>query len=269
MHEADAVFAGAMPEMYDTYFGPTLFEPYAADLAARLSLSAGYLLEIAAGTGIVTRELVAKLPAEVKIMATDLNQPMLDRAAERLSSDRVTWKQADAQALPFEDGSFETAVCQFGVMFFPDRIGAYKETLRVLRPGGTYIFNTWDKIEYNGFAQAVTDGLAEHFPDDPPRFMARTPHGYHDIEQITADLSNAGFVDVQIETVTQLSYAATNRDPAIGFCQGGPIRAEIEVRDPGGLEPATEAAADKIAERFGTGPVQAPMQAHVVSARRT
>jgi ubiquinone/menaquinone biosynthesis C-methylase UbiE len=268
MSQADAAFIGAMPEFYDRYIGPVLMAPYAADMAARLSLEAGDILEIAAGTGFVTRALLQQLPDQVKIVATDLNQPMLDRAAERITSDRITWQQADAQELPFEDSSFDAAVCQFGVMFFPDREGAYRETLRVIRPGGSSIFNAWDKLEHNWFAQAVMDGLAEHFPDDPPRFMARTPHGYHDVEQIASELSSAGFADVQIETVIQQRNAASHKDPAIGMCQGGPMRNEIEARDPDGLEAATEAAARKIAERFGTGAVQAPMQAHVVSARR-
>ena len=268
MSQGDADFVGAMPEFYDRFVGPALMEPYAADLAARLSLESGDVLEIAAGTGFVTRELLGRLPDQVKIVATDLNQPMLDRAAEIISSDRITWRKADAQALPFEDASFDAAVCQFGVMFFPDRDEAYREALRVLRPGGTYIFNAWDKIEFNGFSQAVTDGLAEHFPDDPPRFLARTPYGYNDIELIAKEVDRAGFVDVTVETVTERGHAASHKNPAIGLCQGGPMRAEIEALDPAGLDAATEAAARKIAERYGTGPVHAPLQAHVVTARR-
>ena len=178
MPKADTVFSGSIPALYDKYLGPLIFEPYAEDLAQRLSaLDAARVLEAAAGTGIVTRALLRALPGSVAIVATDLNQPMVDHAAAQVSSSRVTWQQADAQSLPFPDGAFDAVVCQFGVMFFPDKRQAYREARRVLKPGGRFIFNVWDKLECNEFAALVVAAAIDVFPNDPPLFLARTPHG--------------------------------------------------------------------------------------------
>jgi ubiquinone/menaquinone biosynthesis C-methylase UbiE len=265
--KADTVFSGSIPALYDKYLGPLIFESYAEDLAQRLSaLDAARVLEAAAGTGIVTRALLHALPGSVAIVATDLNQPMVDHAAAQVSSSRVTWQKADAQSLPFPDGVFDAVVCQFGVMFFPDKRQAYREARRVLKPGGRFIFNVWDKLEYNEFAALVVAAAIDVFPNDPPLFLARTPHGYHDKQAIVADVRSAGFVDVAVETLTRRSVAPSCRDPAIGFCQGTPLRNEIEARDAGKLEEVTEAAAAKIGARFGSGPVDGMIQAHVITA---
>ncbi len=267
MTQADAVFSGSIPSLYDKYLGPPIFAPYAEDLAQRLSaLHPARVLEIAAGTGIVTRALLRALPDQAEVVATDLNQPMLDHAAAQVSSSRVTWQKADAQALPFADGAFDAVVCQFGVMFFPDRREAYREARRVLKPGGCFIFNVWDKLEYNDFAALVTAAATDVFPNDPPLFLARTPHGYHDKDAIVADVRDAGFANVTVETVTRRSVAPSCRDPAIGFCQGTPLRNEIEARDAGRLAETTEAAASRIGARFGNGPVDGMMQALVITA---
>jgi ubiquinone/menaquinone biosynthesis C-methylase UbiE len=265
--KGDTAFSGSIASIYDDYLGPLIFEPYAQDLANRLAaLNAERVLETAAGTGIVTRALLATLSDSASVVATDLNQPMLDRAAERISSDRVSWQKADALALPFPDAAFDAVVCQFGVMFFPDKPKAYREARRVLKPGGHFIFNVWDGIEHNEFADLVTAAVADMFADDPPRFLARTPHGYHDKEAIIAEVKNAGFVNVAAETVTRRSVAPTCRDPAIGYCQGTPLRNEIELRNASRLAEATEAAAGRIKARFGSGPVDGMIQAHVITA---
>jgi ubiquinone/menaquinone biosynthesis C-methylase UbiE len=267
MTKVDTVFSGSIPSIYDSYLGPLIFEPYAEDLADRLSaLNAERVLETAAGTGIVTRALLRSLTASVSVVATDLNQPMLDRAAELLSSSRVSWQKADAQALPFPDGAFDAVVCQFGVMFFPDKQKAYREARRVLKPGGHFIFSVWDRLEHNEFADLVNTAVADMFANDPPRFLARTPHGYHDKQAVIAEVRSAGFVDIAVETLTRRSVAPTCRDPAIGFCQGSPLRNEIEARDANRLVEATEAAASKINARFGNGPVDGMIQAHVITA---
>ena len=267
MTKTDTIFAGSIPALYDKYLGPLIFEPYADDLAKRLSrLTGGGVLETAAGTGIVTRALLRSLPGNVSVVATDLNQPMLDHAAAQTPFSNVSWQKVDAQALPFANGTFDAVVCQFGVMFFPDKQKAYREARRVLKAGGRFIFNAWDRIEDNEFADVVTAAMTVMFPDDPPLFLARTPHGYHDKEAILDDLRSAGFVDITVDTVTRRSVAPSCRDPAIGYCQGTPLRNEIEARDASRLAEATEAAARRISERFGDGPVDGKIQAHVITA---
>jgi ubiquinone/menaquinone biosynthesis C-methylase UbiE len=266
----DKVFAGSIPENYDRHMVPLIFAPYAADLAARAaSLSPGAVLEIAAGTGVVTRALAPKLSPGARYVVTDLNQPMLDYAASRQGPDgRITWRQADALALPFEDASFDLVCCQFGAMFFPDRRLAYREARRVLKPGGHFLFNVWDRIEENVFADDVTNALAAVFPDDPPRFLARTPHGYHDTSLIRSELADAGFSRVEIETRAEQSRASSPRVVAVAYCQGTPLRGEIEARDASKLGAATGQAASALAERHGSGEIAAKMQAHVIMAVR-
>jgi ubiquinone/menaquinone biosynthesis C-methylase UbiE len=268
---SDKVFTGSIPKLYDDHLVPLIFEPYAThlanDLIARLvSRKAGRVLEVAAGTGVVTRHLAARLPPDVAIVATDLNQPMLDLAAERGTARPVEWRQADAMQLPFPDQSFDALVCQFGVMFFPDRAKAFAEARRVLKAGGLLLFNAWDRIEENEFAHVVLDSLAATFPGDPPRFMARTPHGYHDIDTIRRDLREGGFAAAPvIETVAARSIADSARIPAMAYCQGTPWRNEIEARDKSRLAEATDRAASAIAARFGQGRVDGKIQAHIVA----
>ena len=268
MSETDKVFAGSIPENYDRYMVPLIFESFAEDLAQRAAaLSPGAVLETAAGSGVVTRALTPRLSPGASYVVTDLNQPMLDYAATRQVADgRIRWRQADALALPFEDGAFDLVCCQFGVMFFPDRGSGYREAKRVLKPGGCFLFNVWDRIEENVFANEVTDALAEVFPGDPPRFLARTPHGYHDPALIRRELEQAGFSRVTIETRTDLSRGSSPRHPAVAYCQGTPLRNEIEARDAGKLEAATEYAASRIANKYGSGEVVAKIQAHIVVA---
>jgi SAM-dependent methyltransferase len=266
MTAPDTRFEGSVPRLYESRLVPLLFEPYAADLAARVAARApGSVLEIAAGTGAVTRELAARLPASASIVATDLNPPMLEQAAARGTPRPVEWRTADAMRLPFGDESFDAVVCQFGVMFFPDRGRAYAEARRVLRNRGAFVFSTWDRIADNELAACVQDALAELFPGDPPRFMERTPHGYYDTARIARDVSDGGFVAApRIERLTLRSRGASARDVAEAFCQGTPLREEIAARDPAGLEGATAAAERAIAARFGRGPIDAKMQAFLV-----
>jgi ubiquinone/menaquinone biosynthesis C-methylase UbiE len=254
--------------MYERLMVPLIFEPYARDLAARLAKTRpAAVLETAAGTGVVTRALALALPAEACMTITDLNQPMLDHAKSRQPADsRITWKQADALALPFEDQSFDAVACQFGAMFFPDKVKGYKEARRVLKPGGHFFFSVWDKIEENDFADVITQELAAVFPNDPPRFMARTPHGYHDEKQIRQELKAVGFTTVSFDAVDARSKAASPRDPAIAYCQGTPLRSEIEARGAPGLEEATNRAAAAMARKFGTGAVDGRIRAFVISA---
>jgi len=264
----DKVFAGSIPKIYQTYLVPLIFQAYADDLARRLaSRPVRRVLEIAAGTGVATRALAAAL-APTDIVATDLNQAMLDEAAALGTPRGVTWRQADATELPFADGAFDAVVCQFGAMFFPDRAKAYAEARRVLVDGGVFVFSVWDRIEDNGFADAVTAGLRDVFPDDPPRFLARTPHGYHDRASIARDLAQGGFAAApEVVTLTERSRADSPRIPALAFCQGSPLRNEIEARDARRLAEATDAAEREVGRRYGTGAVEAGMRAHVLTVR--
>jgi SAM-dependent methyltransferase len=202
----------------------------------------------------------------VTIVATDLNPAMIEFAKAQPIAGPVEWRQADACALPFADASFDVVVCQFGAMFFPDKGKGYAEAARVLRPGGRFLFNVWDAIEANPIADTVSKAVAAIFPHDPPNFFPRTPHGYHDTAAITASLRAAGFARVAAEAVEKPCRASSPRQPALGMCQGTPLRNEIEARDPAALERATEAGAQALAKRFGSGPIEAPMRAHVITA---
>ena len=269
MVATDKLFAGSIPEIYDHFLVPLIFEPYAADLAGRVALAQPRdVLETAAGTGVLTRALASRLAPSTRLVATDLNQPMLDQAARRQAAGRTEWKQADALALPFGDGGFDVVACQFGVMFFPDKVQGYKEARRVLRPGGRFLFNVWDRIEENDFAHVVTEALAGVFPDDPPRFMARTPHGHHDVGRIREDLKSAGFADISVDAVDATSKAASARHAAVAFCQGTPLRNEIEARDASRLEEATNQAAAALAQRFGAAAIEGRIRALVITAAR-
>jgi SAM-dependent methyltransferase len=269
MANTDAAFSGAIAQFYDRHFGPPLFGPYAEDIARRLAgLSSGAVLEVAAGTGIVTTVLAQTLPAAVAITATDLNQPMLDFAATKPGLDRVIWQQADAMELSFPDASFDAVVCQFGVMFFPDRPHAHAEARRVLKPGGRYIFNVWDSLEHNTVAEIVHRTVADLYPARPPGFVGRTPFGYHDADVITGDLKAAGFETCAIKTVATTWSASSPRDPAIAFCQGSPLRAEIEAADCDGPTRATETATAAIVAHLGGRAPAFPMQALVIEATK-
>ncbi len=270
MTATDKVFAGSIPEIYDRYLVPLIFEPYALDMAKRVgAASPREVLETAAGTGVLTRALATHLPAHVRIVATDLNQPMLDRAKSQQASDpRIEWRQADALQLPFDDARFDVVVCQFGAMFFPDKVQGYKEARRVLKPVGRFMFSVWDEIAANEFADVITQATADLFPDDPPRFLARTPHGHCDHARIRAELKQAGFDEIAINTVGHRSKAPSPRNPAIAYCQGTPLRNEIESRDASRLDEATDYAAEAIAKRFGRGAVDGRIRALVISATR-
>jgi ubiquinone/menaquinone biosynthesis C-methylase UbiE len=267
--EADGIFRGSVPALYNQFLGPMIFAPYADDLASRLAdIQFGRVLETAAGTGVVTRALVSVLSEHVSIDATDLSQPMLDHASNQLLSERVTWRQTDAQTLPFPDGAFDAVVCQFGVMFFPDKPRAFSEAYRVLKPGGRFLFSVWDRIEENEFADIVVKSVAALFPNDPPMFLERTPHGHYDTAPLEAQLRTIGFGTVTTETVARESLSPDALSVAVGYCQGTPMRNEIEARDASRLAEATDAAAAAIAMRFGFGPVTGKIRAHVITAVR-
>lgn len=257
-------FNHSTPELYDRFMGPLLFEPFArliADHAAR-DLPAR-ILETAAGTGIVTRALNEALPA-ADIVATDLNPVMVEFGAQRVRSESVTFRRADALDLPFPDGTFDLVVCQFGVMFFPDKVRAGREAFRVLAAGGRYLLVTFDRLELNPVPRDAERAVVALFPDDPPRYMERGPFSYADPARIKDDLAAAGFADIQLDTVT-LSSRVSAPDAARGLVLGSPFRAEIERRDPSALDRALAAVTEALGSWDGR---DAPISAHVVIARR-
>lgn len=265
----DARFAGSVPQVYERCLVPLIFDGYAQDLAARVAArSPARVLELAAGTGALTRRLAADLPATARIVATDLNAPMLEQAQRGDAARAVTWQQADALDLPFQAEAFDLVVCQFGLMFFADRPAALRQALRVLRPGGALLLNVWGEIGHNGFAAAVSDALQAAFAEDPPRFLPRVPYGCHDVPGLLGELYEAGFTQPEAVTVDLRSHADSPQVPAVAFCQGTPLRHEIEARAGMSLAQATEHTARELARRYGDGPIEAPMRAHVFSAVR-
>ncbi|HEY2488659.1 MAG TPA: methyltransferase domain-containing protein [Streptosporangiaceae bacterium] len=261
--DRDRVWAGSMPRAYDRWLAPTLFRPFAIDLARRAARFAPRrLLEIAAGTGVLTRELVTAVPA-AQVTATDLNAAMIEFGSRQVPL--AIWRQADALRLPFDDRTFDLIACQFGVMFFPDRPAAFREMGRVLGPAGRLLFSTWGAVETHGFAAALAAGLAHVFPDDPPAFVVAVPHGYCDLGQVAADVAAGGLECASAVPVTLVGHAASAADVAVGFCTGTPLRAAIEAR--GDLAAYTARVADQMTARLGPGPVTAKMTAYVIEAR--
>lgn len=261
-------FTGSVPNTYHRYLGPLIFEAYAKDTARRLAPRDGErVLELAAGTGIVTKELLGALPPRAALVATDLAEPMLAVARSHVAPDpRVTFQQADACSLPFADASFDAIACQFGVMFFPDRVKAMQEARRVLKPGGRYIFNVWDSLEHNPIPRVVQETARGAFTQDPPQFLTNLPYGWFDRTEIERVVRAGGFARCEIATVEFPSVAPKAEDAARGFIEGTPMLAALAergVKDPTSIR---EAATRELAARFGDKPCRSTMRAIVVTA---
>ena len=268
MTQTPPVFAGRVPEQYDRYMGPIFFEQYAKDLAARLPVRPGMrVLELACGTGIVTRQLRDALPADASLVATDLNPPMIAQAATKFrSGESIEFRQADATRLAFADGAFDAVICQFGAMFFPDKAAAFREAFRVLAAGGVFLFSVWDALEKNELSLVATRAIAAFFPSNPPDFY-QIPFGFHNRPEIAAMISAAGFDAVELTTVVKPAIAATAHDAAVALVEGTPMIALIAERgaDP---EEIVNGTARAIRERFGDHPVSTVMTAIVCTARK-
>lgn len=269
MAQIDSAFVGSVPENYDRHLGPMIFGPFATDLVARVvPFAPRRVLEIACGTGIVTRKLRDALPKSVEIVASDLNPPMLEIAKRKFEpAERVTTLVADATALPLEDAAFDAVVCQFGVMFFPEKATAFAEFFRVLRPGGRLLFNVWDSLDRNDGARIADAVLRDHYPSDPPTFF-RTPFGFHDRAQIASMLQAAGFEAVASEVVAKSVVSPSALDAATGYVEGGPLAADLAARDAAAVATIREAVAKRFAEQLGDRPMRAQAQAIVFVGRR-
>ncbi|MBC2803447.1 class I SAM-dependent methyltransferase [Rhizobium ruizarguesonis] len=261
-----APFEEGVAEFYDSLLVPILFEPYASEMAIVAErLKPGSILEVAAGTGALTRALRVTLDPATEIVATDLSQAMIDVGAPSLTMSRTHWMHADAQNLPFAPSMFDLVVCQFGVMFFPDKLKAYDEAKRVLRSGGRFLFTTWDSLPANDFARCVDECLASLFPSNPPDFLRNLSYSYFDIASIKAQMSSAGFDAISCDRIELTSVAAAH-DIAAAFCQGTPLREEIERRAPARISEIVDEVAERMESRYGVRPCGG-MSAFVVVGR--
>jgi SAM-dependent methyltransferase len=264
---SDSSFTGDVASFYESTLVPLIFEPYATDLADRTgAFGPDAVLEVGCGTGVVTRALAVTLPDSCSITATDLSDAMIAHGELVGTTRPVTWRQADVMALPYPDECFDAVVCQFAVMFFSDCVGAYREIRRVLRPGGKFLFNIWNGIEHNEFADVVTEAMNSLYPDDPPAFLARTLLGHGSPTEIEVDVKAAGFEVCLFTQRDDISKAASPNLPAIAYCQGTPLGNEIVSREPEGLERATRVATEALRARFGDGPIEGRISAVVVVA---
>ena len=265
--QVDTSFSTDVAKLYESTLVPLIFLPYAQDLAERTrELDPNAVLEIACGTGVVTRALAETLSPDCSITATDLNDAMVVHAESVGTARPVTWGQADVMSLPHHADSFDVVVCQFSVMFFPDRVAAYREVRRVLRPGGAFVFNVWNDIERNEFADVVTRAVGTLFPEDPPLFLARTPHGHGSPTEIESDVASAGFESCVLTQRDEKSVADSPHIPAVAYCQGTPLRNEILARDVDGLGRATAVATEALHSHFGPGPIEGEISGVVVVA---
>lgn len=269
MADRHVAFVGKIPENYDRYLGPLFFHHYADDLAGRLPTTPGLrVLETACGTGILTGRIVQRVQGLGTVVATDLNEAMIAHGRTRLpAGPGLEWRQADATSLPFPDRSFDAVLCQFGLMFFPDKAAGVGEAFRVLEPGGTFLFNVWDAMDRNSIARITHETVARFFPTDPPQFYT-VPCGFSDPRAILALLDRAGFASVNWAYVEKTGTSPSAADAAIGLIEGNPILGEIMARLPEALADIQKALADQIAARLGDHPVRSPLHALVFQARR-
>lgn len=259
-------FIGTIPATYHRYLGPLIFEDFAADLVRRLAIGPGErVLELACGTGIVTRRLATALPDDASLISTDLNEAMLAVAREVVGPNpRVTFQQANACAIPFPDASFDALACQFSFMFFPDKVHAMREARRVLRPGGRYVLNIWDAIEHSPIARVVHEAAVARFPDNPPDFLKAAPYGYFDRAEIERVCRAGGFTSVKLETIEFPSVAPTAEDAARAFIDGTPLLVALQDRGMTDTTLLRAAATKTLAAEFGAAPCRSTVRGIVI-----
>ena len=262
-------FSGNIPPNYDRYLGPLFFEPFALDLAARVRyLKPSSVLEVACGTGRVTRHLPEVLPAGASITATDLNPAMVEFAKDQLHLyPGIRWGVADAVSLPFADAEFDCLISQFGVMFYSDRRKAFSEASRTLKQGGIFLFNAWDQLRYNPAAHLADKALNTFFPVDTPAFY-KVPFSYHDANEIREDLEATGFEIVTMQVLRLTGYSPSPEAAARGLLEGTPAYTAIVERDPGQLSVMKKTLAGDLEALFGSKDLNVPLQARLVMAAK-
>ena len=267
MSTSPPAYSGSVPQFYDRYRKDLSFDPFAADLVLRIPIRDGLrILELACGTGILTRRVLEALPDDARVVATDLNEPMIAYARHSVADERVTWQVADAQDLPFGDESFDILLCAFGFMFLPDKVHGFREARRVLEPGGLLLANTWHGLEENRSAGKIEEVLQRLFPDDPPQFL-KAPYGYGDHARIRADMEAAGWTGVSCEDVTLASQVPSAVDVALGYIRGTPLYGQLAERG-ADTEAVIRTLAEELVAVGGERPYRAEHTATVITARR-
>src|SRR5215210_7135224 len=269
MSEASAAFVGSVPENYERYLGPMFFEPYGDDLVARLPIKEGMsVLETACGTGLVTQRLRAALPENAQLVATDLNEAMLAFAQTKVGRDaKLEWKVADLMELPFPAEMFDVVVCQFGVMFVPDKERTLAEAHRVLRPGGRFLFNVWDSLAKNDFSRIAHETIVASTAPEPIRFF-EPPYGSFDQSAMRGWLEAAGFKEISVTVVPIAGESPSAADAARGLVQGTPVVVALKNRGGTQIEPLTEKVTAALERELGKAPCRGRMQALVWEATR-
>lgn len=267
MTKAHSAFIGEIPKNYEKYLGPLIFSEYAEDLANRITVpTGGLLLETAAGTGMATRQLRDSITKDVRIVATDLNEDMLNIAKGKFEgNENIEFQLANALDLPFDDATFDAVACQFSVMFFPDKLLSLKEAARVLKPGGKLYFSIWDSLEHNHLIQIVNKTIAAYLPENPPDFY-NVPYGYYEIDVIKNLLFEAGFADIEISVLPRISTAEEARDVAMGFVMGTPVRLQIEQCESESMSRIVDGVEQAVGKKFGFKSIKAKMQAIIFTA---
>lgn len=263
-----ASFTGSIPEKYDKYLAHPLLEYYADDMVERfIKFNPKSILEVACGTGLVTQKILDVLP-NAQIVATDLNSDMLDYARKKLNADhKLEWKVADAMQLPFDDESFDAVICQFGIMFFPDKLKAMREAYRLLKQDGIFMFDTWDSIEENPVVKIVDRILRDSFKENPPDFYT-VPFSFYNKEEIQRLSREAGFKSVSIEYVNHMAESESADYVVTGLIEGNPVLLQIQERNPNMIPILKEKLKEAITEKFGDKPVRADSQAIICMCRK-
>jgi len=262
----NAAFSGSIPEIYDKYLGPFLFEKYAIDLIERIE-NGEYksILEIACGTGIVSKFLPEIFTNDEKIICSDLNPDMIEIAKKKVKEDRIEWKVVDMQEMPFDDNTFDLVFMQFGIMFAPDKEKAFREMYRVLKPGGKLLFNVWQSLEKNRFAFITNEIVTGHFKENPPAFY-QVPFSYGDENEIKRILSKVGFRDISLDNLKKSTTAEDAGLLAKGLVEGNPVILQINERDPALLPVIEKELTNELVQKMGDKPLKAELNAIVCEA---